>query len=212
MQVACYHSLYSRWIVSNHSWWPGFTVGSIFPTHHWLLVLLEILICSILSLCQTFNSVSKTSSVSAMRPVLHCHCIVAFNPSDPSFKQLADAFLNTPEWLKCEQRGCALPIQLSDTQSKLIKVIDSYPQVTVAVTPSCEWKRVAEMVTRCQWKREAVAESKKHTPLITSLGDEFYIEVIDFHCHKAHLYCNSHLFQFKVDPFWFPSSPRHFMD
>lgn len=83
----------------------------------------------------SIQKMAKTSPpcatlMSAMRPVLDCHCTAAFNPTE-EYKHFADAFLNTHEWLQSEQilfvgpQGCALPIKLNEKQHTLFQVNDS---------------------------------------------------------------------------------------
>ncbi|XP_044206796.1 uncharacterized protein LOC122981967 [Thunnus albacares] len=134
----------------------------------------------------TVSSIQKIAQISpacatqmsAMRPVLQCHCTAAFNPPEV-YKQLADVFLNTQEGLECEQclfvgpQGCAIPIRLSDAQRKLVNDKDSFPYITVAVSPGCDPQQLESMVAQCQALRGAAQTPQTQT--ITHLGLELYM-------------------------------------
>lgn len=123
-------------------------------------------------------SPSCASLMSAMRPLQNCHCTAAFNPLE-QYQVLAREFLNTQQRLESEPvlfvgpQGCAIPIQLSNTQNTLFEVKNSFPHITVAVSPGKEPKHLGKMVARCQELREAVSASQNQT--ITHLGEELYM-------------------------------------
>ncbi|XP_027139064.1 uncharacterized protein LOC113746658 [Larimichthys crocea] len=130
------------------------------------------------------SSPTCATLMSTMRPLLHCHCTAAFNPSE-QYKQLVSRFLNKQEGLECEQclfvgpQGCAIPVQLSSEQQRLFNVENSYPHIVVAVTPGCELKHLGDMVAQCQALKEAVPASQHQT--VTYLGEELYMLSLDEH-------------------------------
>ena len=152
------------------------------------------------NMVSNIQKIAKTSPacatlMSAMRPLLHCHCTAAFNPSE-QYKQLANVLLNTQEGLECEQclfvgpQGCAIQIRLSDTQRKLVNDDkDSFPHITVAVAPGCEPQQLGSMVAQCQALRGAAHASQTQT--ITHLCQELYMLSLSEHPSCRRLRCFS---------------------
>ena len=152
----------------------------------WMLPDFNMVSCFTVPSIQQFAKVSPPCAtlMSAMRPLLHCYGTAAFNPSQ-EYKEMADVFLNTQGELNCEQclfvgpQGCAIPLQLSTTQSRLFNVKDSPPHIAVAVAPGYQPHQLGGMVARCQELRQAVPAS--HTQQITHLGEDMYLLRLDQH-------------------------------
>ncbi|XP_034089450.1 uncharacterized protein LOC117557643 [Gymnodraco acuticeps] len=132
---------------------------------------------------QNIASISPAcaSMMSSMRPVLHCHCTAAFNPSS-EYALSVRSYCNSSDRLECEQflfigpQGCALPIRLTPLQQGF-HVVETAPHVTLAVTTGSSPEEVGAMAAHCQARLEVATASlpRTHTPNLINLGEEHYM-------------------------------------